>query len=290
MNVEFLPGEPRDHRVGDSDAQNDRSESPTSTIRRRGRLPPELLEVIIELLRPDQVAIAKCALVCKFWVPISRHHLALRFNITMFNRPLTSQLLLSDSCTIASSIQSLVLNDIFVNSAAIFQKLPNITTLSLRRGKIYDFPAPGLTPLLPNVETLDFEDVEFVPDMALSRLLRHCPRLRDLTFVSVELAASAGGPSVLQSHRTDRNPLTPELEVLKVYMSPLLFPWILARWQKTAPRLTTLYMGHSSSSSEIWSPSSKLEASMLGLLQVVGPSLRVLGLAVPYERLCEWLL
>jgi hypothetical protein len=160
----------------------------TPISHRQARLPPELIDAIIEQLHDDRAALATCALVCRSWVPASRHHLFSDVTIWPATLSNTFTLLSSPSCTIPSAVEHLTLSqhNIFRSDVwEVVRKLSRITGLCISHVVMDVSPPPTLAPLLCNLEALNLKDVYFHGSGPFHSLSHHCPHLRHLSFSGV---------------------------------------------------------------------------------------------------------
>jgi hypothetical protein len=260
----------------------DRLESPR-TQAQRPRLPPELTDVIIKLLRANQRPTLNCALVCRSWVPASRRHLFWRtaFDVDVRNCSKVARLLSPATCTIKRAIQHLVvsrLEELFVLSdfGIIACQLSNVTHFTIIDSDfcgLWSSPlAPTLFPLLRNVVTLEPVDTIFDEDgVALYWLLRHCPHLQRLTCSEVGLSnCGIIKERVMPPPPTlDQTRLVPNSESTWVQRDDCVSPWTTEPWMSAIPRFTMLDV----SFTRQWS----VEGPTERLLETVGPSLQVFG-------------
>jgi hypothetical protein len=248
------------------------AEEPQPTPPQCPRLPPEMIDAIIDQLDADPEVLALCALVCRSWVPASRRHLFRMITITKTNISDTIRLLSSVECTIANATVHLTLCDIeaLSNLRGITCRLPHVTQLSLQAtiSSDVDFPGEALAPLLPNLELLQFDAFQFETSRPLGWILRRCPRLRRISacYTTIEL-------NLAESTWTCA--LTPELKSLQVYRADPFMENLVMRWNGVVPGLTTLEIGCSSGLDKI--------------LMIAGSSLQILRLYEGRWMSCEWL-
>jgi hypothetical protein len=218
---------------------------------RRPRLPPELIDAIINLLCDDGGTLRTCALVCRSWIPASRHHLFSQIRITPMDSVDALNILLSTWCTINSAVEHLVLEGIdrVCNLEGIACRLPYVTQLSLRDWNCALRTCPAaishLNPILRNLQVLEIFRASFDQQGAsLLLLLRHSPKLKALHCLSVSLGISVDAdigqsPDLLQISRA--GPM-PELRSLELLASTPVLSWMAPHWTTAAPRLTTLIL------------------------------------------------
>jgi hypothetical protein len=194
---------------------------PTPT--RSPRLPPELIDAAIDQLHDDPEALALCTLVCKSWVPASRHHLFPTITVCQFNIADFVRLLSSMRCTISGVIVHLIplQVEILSNLHEITLRLPRVTRLSFHDSSLCEtnFPQEDIAPLLPNLEHLEFCSVRVKTSHVLLCILHRSPRLQsisasDTTIVEKDIS----GPTWIHERA-----LTPELKSFEVFRAdPLL--------------------------------------------------------------------
>jgi hypothetical protein len=78
-------------------------------LKRPARLPPELIDWVIDSLHDDRATLKTCALVCRSWVPTSRHHLSSYLVISTETRQDLIAILCSTSCMIGPAVRELTL-------------------------------------------------------------------------------------------------------------------------------------------------------------------------------------
>jgi hypothetical protein len=244
------------------------AKEPLPTPTRSPRLPPELIDAAIDQLHDDQEALALCALVCKSWVPASRHHLFPMITVCQFNIADFVRLLSSTRCTISGAIVHLVLlqMETLSNLHEITQRLPRVTRLSFHDSSLCEtnFPEEDIAPLLPNLEHLGLCFVRVETSHVLLWILHRSPRLRnicasDTTIVEKDI----NGPTWIHERA-----LTPELKSFEVFRADPLLEFFVARWNGVVPEIVTLDIGGAR----------KLE----GMLMAVGSSLQILRLYHPF--------
>jgi hypothetical protein len=260
------------------------------------RLPPELIDSIIELLRADRAALKMCALVCRSWVPASRHYLSFQVILNRKSVITTSKIILATTCTIASAIQHLILDGIAdwreVRETAL--DLCHLKRVTFHNTLLWRAPLRGVGPLLHHLENLYLKHVTlcFSPEPFLN-LLRHTPRLQRLSCCNMhwfgESNANRGDRNnggdgdnnrtsrAYQSLPLDLDELVPLLKSLQVHMSPRfrLLQWLMERWTITVPPLTMLDLdGH--------------PHDFGAQLSALGLSLQVLRLSICPGCSCEW--
>jgi hypothetical protein len=236
----------------------------------QARLPPELMDTIIKLLRDDRAALATCALVCRSWVPASRHHLF--YNVTIGPGNLTdiSYLLSSMSCTISSAVEHLALEELDLfrfDVCEVVGKLSHINRLWISGANMVVFPPPTLAPLLCNLETLHLSVVHFVGSGPLCSLSNHCPQLRSLSFSFISLVTAE------QPLSSPAGARMPRLTSLALNESPRFFEWFVRNWAGAGsfPQLTKLELDVGVYSG--------LEAATERLLEAVGQTVQDLSLS-----------
>jgi hypothetical protein len=238
MNDDSLSSTSNDQ---DAEALRHRATSAAPTTHRRARLPPELIDMIIAELCTDSAALASCALVCKSWVPASRHNLFSRITISQTNYSETSQIL---SSAIALAIKSLTIERIthFGVPHELFGRFSNVTQLTVCDTIVLDantFSLPAWISLMQNLEMLALENVRIATPGTLRLLLTHSRRLKSLIFREVSFVDPLSDHN-LQPLVVGQDTLVPELKLLMVCWSSRLLPWLVAHLRNAALRLTTL--------------------------------------------------
>jgi hypothetical protein len=251
------------------------------------RLPPELIDEIIKLLRQDRAALRACALVCRSWVPASRRYLFKHVILRSRNGIDAFKRLRSTMCTFASAVQHLEFksNAVLVYDSYEFApRFQNVTQLSLcglGPSLLPSFPRRNLLDLLHRIENLRLDSITFDQNgVLLLPLLRQCPRLQILSFICVQLDHwEFRDDADVRRFSMDQPGLMPVLKVLKVPYSYAILRWLVTHWRSAVPRLTTLDL-------DVF-PDARYSDSMGWLLEAVGSSLQVLQLNMHYSALCE---
>jgi hypothetical protein len=224
MGKRTLPTEFNDHQSRRTYARNYGVESARPIIL---RLPPELIDIIVGLLRPDQRSIATCALVCRSWVPASRRHIFSEICVCWFD------VLSSPLCTVDSAVQHLVV-DTFENEdyfPTLSSRLSNVTRITFRVLRFSSRTTLG--PLFQQLESLALSQIRFdTPDLFLS-LLRSCPQLQRMDCYMVSFGPHPSGHRSQDVHM-------PELKVLKVVACSGLSNLLEGCSGGSIPQLTTL--------------------------------------------------
>jgi hypothetical protein len=252
-------------------------------------LPPELIDAII--YHGDRSTLATCALVCRSWVPASRHRLFSKFTILDPSMsPRASDIFFPATCTIASAVQHLELHSTQEYSPTIYNSRGtdalreiigkiSVTRLSLCLSDMIDGAAifSYVAPLLDNLETLQLKDVQFDTSHLLIWLLRQVPRLRSLS-CNVWLPPDEEARHQPQS-LSNSECILPELNFLEVLSGGPISSILLAHWASAVPPFRTLnlrmltYLDHKSAESK--------------MLEAVASSLEVLRLEVGRCGVCE---
>jgi hypothetical protein len=225
------------------------------------QLPPELFDIIIDLLHADQAALATCALVCKSWLPASRHHLYGRLVITEPDPYMDSpifKILSSHRSTVASSVQQLVLHGFEgIRICPITTIFSCIQMLSLS-----DFPVLKYMPLLQNLESLELINI-IVHTAGLLSILHS--QLQRVSFSNISFGSNSS------PHLCAYSPcaLMPSLTSFTLHRSDMLLDWILVHWESAVPALTKVDLSSSSYTTE----------RARRVLEVVGSRLQVLQLS-----------
>jgi hypothetical protein len=235
------------------------------------RLPPELVDGIVDHLHADRFALARCALVCKSWVTASRYH---RFHTSIEihkdNISVAIELLSSSTCTFANAIVHLRLfkAEALRDLHEITFRLPRVTQLTLRATHISDtkFPGEALAPLLPNLHHLRFGGVR-IETSVIPWFLENCPRLRHLS--AIQTTVFDDNVKVpIRPHA-----LTPALKSLSVCDADSFSKSLVTHWNGVFPEPATLKF--------------RFPAQMGGILMAIGSSLQTLQLHGVDRRLCE---
>ena len=249
------------------------------------RLPPELIDNVIDLLSDDNETLATCALVCKSWVPASRYHLASPFSeITLSPWGDEQSMLSSPACTIASAVRHLQIERTMANSdlQEVTSGLPNITHLILHRLDVDEPFSAFLSqpPFMKDLERLVLERVRFDTLDMFFELLRRCPRLQILDCCGVTFSHYPDLQHHPNNHDTnDQDAVISGLKVLKVAYSVRLLEYIEGYWGNSIPHLTTLSVN-----------SERRPENVLGrILVAVGSRLQDLRIINSPLNICEWL-
>jgi len=129
------------------------------------RLPAEIKDMIISLLKGDNTSLCACSLVCKDWLPYARRCLFKQLVLTPENLPRFSRLYKPSTSEIATYVQELVFNDfthriVEDNYPENLASLKHITSLVFSNTDFNYFP-PTLPPCFPNVTDLALKDLWF---------------------------------------------------------------------------------------------------------------------------------
>jgi hypothetical protein len=236
--VSFPADESESHQNRGPEALNYQAETSTSMFHQRARLPPELIDIIISMLRTEQAVLATCALVCRSWLPTSRHRLYSHITISPWNYDNLSRSLTAEG--IASVVEHLKLVEMesLGDLREVICKLSNVTKLSIYDSDMtdIDFFQPAWILLLRDLESLEFVKVDFETEGILLSLFFSSPRLRSLRCDSIWFRTV--DDDVWDALPTSLGTRMPELQLLKL----LDIPASLARLAIAAPRLTTLIL------------------------------------------------
>jgi hypothetical protein len=219
------------------------AEASTSMSHQRARLPPELIDIIISMLRTERAVLAICALVCRSWLPTSRHHLHSHITISPRNYYNISRSLTAEGITSVVEHLELVEMESLGDLREVICKLSNITKLSIYDSDVtdIDFFQPAWILLLRDLESLEFVSVDFETEGILLSLFFSSPRLRSLHCDIIQFRTT------VDDHFWDVLPTSlgtrlPELKLLKLLDMPDSLYRTMARLAMAAPRLTTLIL------------------------------------------------
>lgn len=148
------------------------------------RVPPEITDMIIRILRDDREALNNCSLVAKNWLPSARCYLLARVVLHPTNVDSFIDLSASPRCTLGHYLRQLVLTlDPSTGPRALhhFAGLSSVTTLRISRnakwlGKVNE-AAPGY---FPSLTRLEIDGVQFESFANLIHLICAFPALRCL--------------------------------------------------------------------------------------------------------------
>jgi hypothetical protein len=288
MAEEPPPSEHYDLQSKHDNARICRVESARPILLRRARLPPELIDMIIDLLHTDQAALTTCALVCRSWVPASRLHLFPLFSEFYIHSATKKQvrILSSPLCTIASAVQHVVVEktECRRNLLALFSRLSKTTQLTLRSRRETTFLqlqdcSPrlefALAPLSQQLECLVLQGIQFDTLDSVFSLLRSFPRLQRVacSYVSFKILFNERH---LRTLPTDQGFHMPELRVLEMHCSGRLLSRLVERWGNAIPQLTMLRTDL------------RDEFGLSTLMETVGSSLKRLEISGLASDFCEW--
>jgi hypothetical protein len=242
------------------------------------RLPPELIDTIIGMLRAEQATLATCALVCRSWLPASRH--LLFSHVTISPKKYSEIARLSAATreiTLAVKHLTLEVMEDLGDLCKVICRLSNVTQLSIHSSIVTDedFSQPAWVSLLQDSESLEFTNVEFDTPGTLLSLLFSSPQLRSLhcdyvTFMIMEDPDSGALQDVFM----------PELKLVYVNETNNSLCWIIARLAIAAPQVTTLVLD--------LDPYSEFDVSWEPLLKAVGSRLQDLQLSHVPEDIREF--
>jgi hypothetical protein len=244
------------------------------------RLPPELIDMIIG--HASEWELPTCALVCRSWLPASRHHLFSKAFIfqSSFNSIDTdhSEILSSPFCTVSSVIRHLQLEIEGIKDLHIIARnLPKVTQLSLWESVVDPWVVSSnvMGPLFRNMESLELWQIAFkTPEMLLS-ILQQSPQLHTISCCYVTFKS----PLVRREQLVHQDTLTPKLTSLLMVGSNEVFSWMVARWASAMPQLKILDLN-------LW-PLCEVTSART-LLESVGQSLQVFQVSAPIDNLREW--
>jgi hypothetical protein len=247
------------------------------------RLPPELTDIIIGLLsaQGETATLGACALVCRSWIPASRHNIFAQLTITPENISGAADFLASATSTIAPVVTDLILHDVHDCSSlhGITDRLPNVTQLTIRAKNLFSrlIWLSAFAPLLHKLENLHLIHLRFDQHDTLLSLLRRCTRLQSISCKDVWIGYMTRASQLsLSRDPWDRDELTPKLKKLTLSAKPDFFAapdpdllyCVMEHWKSGVPRLAELRMD--------WDTFALSEAAAR-LLKAVGSSLHVLG-------------
>ncbi|KII87270.1 hypothetical protein PLICRDRAFT_177041 [Plicaturopsis crispa FD-325 SS-3] len=264
-------------------------------------LAPELCDTLIGYLSNDQNALAACSLVCKDWLPASRHH---RFGVktqdtsgrdhnactvTKRNIGALHKLLTSPHCTLPYFVHHLhldlgsewpagliSLNDLL----PVIQSLPFARCLEIgRNNERQNLPniSLSLTPLLDNIKDVRLKNL-FIDDTDIVRLISACRSLEALM-----LSYLAPMTAVDPSH-PHHEPLPPlhiplTLHTLTLHLAEFSTVNILRCLRSGATlKLRKLVLRLRCSA-----PEENLNAILCSFIKSLGPSLEVLEIDPTYS-------
>jgi hypothetical protein len=213
------------------------------SLYRRIRLPPELIDLVIDALHDDRATLKICALVCRSWVYASRHHLFSHLRVSPKGLDLIA-LLSSALCTIGPAVRYLIFEYID-DLPEIICRLPHVKRLTIMNStmsEFQDFTSPAVVSFLRPLESLTFFKVTFDNPTTFLSLLLSFTQLRSLDWncLSFETPVSDLDLRSLPSD-WDELELTPELTTIGMpHDCEDLLDLMIGYWGSEIPRLTKI--------------------------------------------------
>ncbi|KAJ7122016.1 hypothetical protein C8R43DRAFT_933306 [Mycena crocata] len=217
-----------------------------ASLRRVRHLPPEVVDMVIEGNHDDRDYLATCSLVCKDWLPCSRHHLFSEHVVFISPHDFTGatesclNLLRHPLCTIAYHIRNISYHSRFpepfyegkrVQFISRLAKLTNITSLHVS-GSIPDGTLALLARNFRKVTTLRVANVFSSLD-DVTAFAGMFPALKRLDFDPPRFGV---GPSTAKNDA----PLSPNLHSLELHSPFKHWSWFLGRHREV---FTSLSLG-----------------------------------------------
>ncbi|EMD39707.1 hypothetical protein CERSUDRAFT_112011 [Gelatoporia subvermispora B] len=198
------------------------------------RLPPELTDIIIDLVSDDSVSLRSCSLTCSSWLPRTRVHLFKNVSVSVRNAEAFEKLI-----TITPEIGSYVREIHVYHQHGVYQSSPVWLDTNILRPlskylqqvrKIVLAGEGTYTPTsliqLPSIEILEIRDCGIDSLDDLLSLMVGLPRLRSIISRGTDY-----GPSHKPPKRQDEAP--PSLRVLEFvqsFMTPGIYmDWLIAQ-------------------------------------------------------------
>ncbi|KAF7978983.1 hypothetical protein HWV62_44241 [Athelia sp. TMB] len=148
------------------------------------RVPPEITDMIIAILRDDRAALNNCSLVAKHWLPSARNYLLARVVLHSMNVDSFINLRASPRCTLNNYLRQLVLTlDPTTGPRVLdyFAGLSAVTTLRIsRNAKWLSSIGKAKTGCFPSVTRLEIDGVQFDSFTNLLHIICGFPALRYL--------------------------------------------------------------------------------------------------------------
>ncbi|KAI0801244.1 hypothetical protein C8Q74DRAFT_478443 [Fomes fomentarius] len=259
-------------------------------------IPPKITDMIIKSVE-DHVTLRACALVCRGWLPASRHQLFRR--ITIMSEPsfegtyqsLVKHVLRSRNLwQYLHSVLEVMITDVPSSSeekprrpyrlffCEFAGQMPNLQRFYFHRCTWnHSLPAPGERLFLygfPSVTSLELVDCRFPSVSFLRHMLMSLPRLRRLRFFMVKVASPSQSTSLSSLSPASQKESLPALEFLALccchddtFLDPFL-TWL----SRTRTRCSIREFVYSIPF--CWSPPDKriLRQGHVDFLQAIGPS------------------
>ena len=238
--------------------------SPSWQMTAKTRLPPELVDQIIDHLWDNQKALLACSLTCRTWVPSSRLHLFRSVRVCSAADCTTLSALISSAPVITRCIQKFTVSadfsgtdgsereeegsDTWINAVAVLvAKLERVHTLALSRLR-WDVLSPGtkyaFATVFKNVKTLLLFEVRFHQSADVIRFLSAFPQLAELYFHGVSWTHESLDPfSEEQSNSELLTRNTEHMQLTYLFLDPQSSPTLVTEWllkHPVEPRLRTI--------------------------------------------------
>ncbi|KAF8880659.1 hypothetical protein BD779DRAFT_1548254 [Infundibulicybe gibba] len=222
-------------------------------------LPSEIIDLVIDQLEGDRAALKFCSLVCRSWLPRTRHHLFSSLNIRTRPTP-ALDLLQSPLGTIHPHVQRLKLCIVPSNTAqmvACVQEVDAGSMLSFLRMKtlsgagltLVDPSLQGVLLTLKGLRHLKLQHFRFKDIDSGIRLLASLPLLESLVLYGVDLGGRADSCSD-EDQDALMHSLPPPPNLRRLFIGTIEIPHEL-RWLSAHPthQLTTLHLHNITSGS-----------------------------------------
>lgn len=217
------------------------------TIAYSEKLPPELMALIFDFLQPDLQTLAKCGLVCKAWLPVSRCHIFRMVTLSAtYSSPIppaTLELFESPVATIPPYVRRLTLDLKYDPSTTFNGIMPylvpftSVQSLWLRDmdwAKVSTTSASSAVSTFSGIRELGISRVAFMTIAQLVDLICSFPQLERLDLDSIFLSQSGMmDPTPIEGHisphlrslcyksaRTARETMFPVVDWLSLHDPP----------------------------------------------------------------------
>ena len=260
-----------------------------SAVRSSTRLPPEVIDIIIEYHRLDRRTIASCSLVSKKWRNSARCHLFSELTLSWKKDTWSLHEFVQSAPTLIPFVRTLRLGylphamwygETLARAIPLLAYFKNLKSLSLRHftclvpNTQFNFTDHLATNSIVRLELINFAPT---PLSQLCQLISSFPDLRTLVLHSMTRHQHGyeweGGDDQLQKLHLSRN-----LRALELLLPPVnhLLRWVLSQEEK--PALRSVYLNYTSVPSQ--------DQHIMGnFLRVLGPSLEFVGWSLD-SRFC----
>ena len=197
------------------------------------KLPPEITDTIINLLRNDNRSLTACSLTCKQWLPSARCCLFSEIKMTPHHIGSLLMFLKSAKADIPLMVRQLVVDDFsewaLANDNLPYGKIRRILLLlrrveRLRVSNCYSVITASVVSVLTSVRELEMIDMRLKNVAQALQFVYTFPLLQNLSIVNLSLASSS-----LQPSEYDVSPGLPSFSLHSLILDKGTFA-IIAKW------------------------------------------------------------